>query len=1159
MEEDLLQDETLYFERNRIKLLKDERKDIQKKTFTKWCNTYLSRARMEIQDLFADLGDGIILLKFLEIISGESLGKPNKGRMRVQKIENINKSLEFLKQKKIQLENIGAEDIADGNEHLILGLIWTIILRFTIENIEIEAKESGERKHAKEALLLWCQRKTAGYPNVRIDNFSSSWRSANLNMAFDVAERKLDIARLLDAEDVNVACPDEKSTITYVSLFYHCFAKEKSELTGARRVAKVVGELVQLDQLQEDYEQLAADLLCWIHKKITELSDRNFPNLLNLLLELLALFSCFRKEEKPQNIERKEKNAGRRRSYIPPEGLGLHDIESAWRELEKAEHSRQGALINELQRQERLEFRAELFYKKADVRDAWLREMQLVLNQFECNECTQTIESDLRLLRNISAEAIPKTSRFSLLTELCNELQKENFHDIENICKREKDILSRWNKFLEMLSQKEAELGRLGELGILLGELEELGEELTELGEELGKLKKKDCKHFGEAELLQRLEFAENNICAKREWLIQLGKRAKHYSKNVTSKYGQNGTEQLAECLCEREQQLDYLQFELKQHRAALQRDKEFFQVLELCAEVDRIGESIPRTFDHFEVLRGELNEQLQANHECFQEFRELMVWARQMHATITGEFLPKDVAGCEELSIRHKEFKNEISIKEIEKQKVINKWEKMLKEGQDELLTEIRLRIGMLDEVFSDLFRTWHRRQKIYEYNYDLQKWLTTASELENWLIEREKLLSLDWKGIIQDGLEAIEYQIKQFDSLLISLDAKGPHFEALKKLTLLEEHWQRLKSKEDCEKIVAATARLQQQKQARERRKTQEIILMGGSAGVINYYPSLPSKSTTNTRNNSISTNFEYSDEESSLTSSSPSLVVIEEPKEEKIPIEPSIGSPILSIEILQQQQPTSTTTTTINTIQQSQPSVVVSSYPVGMRVQPNGKNSGFTTRRTQSIRRSHHWDDMRTVDIHGYLERKQELQPGGKKSTFRSWKNYYTILCGQLFCFFKDEHNFMENIAAAAPLALYGSYSALNPEYIKKRFVFRLHTADGAQFLFAAPDQLKALEWVDKLNFRARLDPADQLLAFRHSTSEPLGITQSRRSPFCSTTTDMLSISRSMTLKPRPKPKELNNNQKEYLNNNNWGENSDEFIVEENDLDNLNNQNN
>jgi hypothetical protein len=61
------------------------------------------QARLEINDLFADLGDGILLMKFLEIISGDKLGKPNRGRMRVQKIENINRCLEYLKQKKIQV------------------------------------------------------------------------------------------------------------------------------------------------------------------------------------------------------------------------------------------------------------------------------------------------------------------------------------------------------------------------------------------------------------------------------------------------------------------------------------------------------------------------------------------------------------------------------------------------------------------------------------------------------------------------------------------------------------------------------------------------------------------------------------------------------------------------------------------------------------------------------------------------------------------------------------------------------------------------------------------------------------------------------------------------------------------------------------------------
>lgn len=61
------------------------------------------QARLEIVDLFIDLDDGVLLMKLLEIISGEKLGKPNRGRMRVQKIENLNKTLDFLKKKRIQV------------------------------------------------------------------------------------------------------------------------------------------------------------------------------------------------------------------------------------------------------------------------------------------------------------------------------------------------------------------------------------------------------------------------------------------------------------------------------------------------------------------------------------------------------------------------------------------------------------------------------------------------------------------------------------------------------------------------------------------------------------------------------------------------------------------------------------------------------------------------------------------------------------------------------------------------------------------------------------------------------------------------------------------------------------------------------------------------
>lgn len=48
-----------------------------------------------------------------------------------------------------------------------------------------------------------------------------------LEVAFDVAESKLGIARLLDAEDVDVDKPDEKSIMTYVAQFLHKYPEPK--------------------------------------------------------------------------------------------------------------------------------------------------------------------------------------------------------------------------------------------------------------------------------------------------------------------------------------------------------------------------------------------------------------------------------------------------------------------------------------------------------------------------------------------------------------------------------------------------------------------------------------------------------------------------------------------------------------------------------------------------------------------------------------------------------------------------------------------------------------------------------------------------------------------------------------------------------------------
>ena len=128
---------------------------IQKKTFTNWINNKLKIAKVSpITDIDVELCSGEKLIQLLEVIGDESLGKYNKApKLRLQRFENMNTALSFIKRRGVGLTNIGAEDIVDGNVKLILGLIWSIILRFTIADI------SEEGLTAKEGLLLWVQKR----------------------------------------------------------------------------------------------------------------------------------------------------------------------------------------------------------------------------------------------------------------------------------------------------------------------------------------------------------------------------------------------------------------------------------------------------------------------------------------------------------------------------------------------------------------------------------------------------------------------------------------------------------------------------------------------------------------------------------------------------------------------------------------------------------------------------------------------------------------------------------------------------------------------------------------------------------------------------------------------------------------------------------------
>lgn len=56
------------------------------KTFTAWCNSHLRKAGTAIESIEDDFRNGLKLMLLLEVISGETLPKPDRGKMRFHKV-----------------------------------------------------------------------------------------------------------------------------------------------------------------------------------------------------------------------------------------------------------------------------------------------------------------------------------------------------------------------------------------------------------------------------------------------------------------------------------------------------------------------------------------------------------------------------------------------------------------------------------------------------------------------------------------------------------------------------------------------------------------------------------------------------------------------------------------------------------------------------------------------------------------------------------------------------------------------------------------------------------------------------------------------------------------------------------------------------------------
>ncbi|XP_008300395.1 filamin B a isoform X2 [Stegastes partitus] len=222
-------------------------KKIQQNTFTRWINEHLKCVNKRIVDLQLDLGDGLRLIALLEVLSHKNMYRKYHPRptFRQMKLENVSVALEFLERESIKLVSIDSKAIVDGNLKLILGLIWTLILHYSISMPMWEGEsEESESKTPKQRLLGWIQHKV---PDLPINNFSQDWSNGralgalvdscapglcpdwetwdpvkpveNATEAMQLADDWLGIPQVIAPEEIIDPSVDEQSVMTYLSQF----------------------------------------------------------------------------------------------------------------------------------------------------------------------------------------------------------------------------------------------------------------------------------------------------------------------------------------------------------------------------------------------------------------------------------------------------------------------------------------------------------------------------------------------------------------------------------------------------------------------------------------------------------------------------------------------------------------------------------------------------------------------------------------------------------------------------------------------------------------------------------------------------------------------------------------------------------------------------
>jgi hypothetical protein len=188
-------------------------------------------------------------------------------------------------------------------------------------------------------------------------NLDKNDKRGNMNLAFDIAAKSLNIPKLLDAEDLmDLAKPDERSVMTYVAQYFHAFSQSEKAEAAIRRIENFAKMALSHWEMQNDYAARAKALCAALKGKDAEFKSSKVPDYYSDAKKQFNEFNDYKNHLKREWVAEKRDldalfgniqtklSTYKLAPYVPPAGLALADLDDHWNQLLKSEAARKKSL-----------------------------------------------------------------------------------------------------------------------------------------------------------------------------------------------------------------------------------------------------------------------------------------------------------------------------------------------------------------------------------------------------------------------------------------------------------------------------------------------------------------------------------------------------------------------------------------------------------------------------------------------------------------------------------------------------------------------------------------------------------------------------------------------------------------------------------------------